>query len=390
VRVVHVTPYFAPAFVYGGPPRSVLGLCQGLQASGVDVEVVTTAANGDEDLPASSADGDIFDGVPVHYARRAFPRRLFGAAVRDLLGRLLAHADVCHVHGLWNVPGWEAGRAARRAGTPVVISPRGMLQPAAFARGYWRKRAAFAMVERRNLTAAARLHATTDEEASALHAYTTDPSRVVVIPNGVTTPTEAIRTGVRGRLGIPSGVPLVLYLGRLHPIKRLDLLARAMAEVRARHPAAHLVLAGPDERNHLASLAPHLAPLGRSVHCVGAIDDADKWALLHEAAAVALCSDSENFGMSVAEAMAASRPVVVTRTCPWPDVAAFGCGYWVDQSAAAIAGALSSVLDDAAAAAAMGQRGARMIESRYGWASVARAMAACYAEAIAESRARAR
>ena len=65
MRVLHVTPYFAPAFCYGGPPRSIFGLSRSLQRVGVDVQVFTTTANGNTDLPASRQDGDRYGGIPV-------------------------------------------------------------------------------------------------------------------------------------------------------------------------------------------------------------------------------------------------------------------------------------------------------------------------------------
>ena len=103
LRVVHVSPYFPPALQYGGPPASVLGLCQGLQRVGVDVDVVTTTANGVSQLPASPANGDRYEGVPVHYVETAFPRRFFGARMREPLAAALSRADVCHIHGVWNL-----------------------------------------------------------------------------------------------------------------------------------------------------------------------------------------------------------------------------------------------------------------------------------------------
>jgi len=133
MRVLHVSPYFPPALPYGGPPASVLGLCQGLQRAGVDVEVVTTTANGSDSLPASPAGGDVYEGVPVRYAERSFPRRFFGARVRPPLTEALSRADVCHVHGVWNVPEWWASHLAHAAGVPYVISPRGMLHVYRFA-----------------------------------------------------------------------------------------------------------------------------------------------------------------------------------------------------------------------------------------------------------------
>lgn len=381
MRVLHVTPYFAPAFVYGGPPRSILGLCRSLQAAGVDVEVVTTVANGASDLPASPPTGSWFDGIPVYYAARAFPRRFFGAEIRPAIERALARADVCHIHGLWNMPAWQASRMARQAGVPVVISPRGMLQPAALAHRALRKRIAFPLLDRRHLETAACLHATTEDEAATLrHFFPT--SRVVVMPNGVDgAPRGDVGStprSIRERFNIPRDTSVVLFLGRLHPIKRIDLLAGAVKTLRLGGRSVTLVLAGPNEADHLSRLSPIVQPLAESVRYVGEVDEPSKWDLLRESAALVLCSDSENFGVSVAEALAAARPVVVTKTCPWRDVETHGCGFWVDQTSEAIATAIEALLSNPEEAAAMGRRGACLAARRYSWPAIGRAMADCY------------
>jgi glycosyltransferase involved in cell wall biosynthesis len=382
VRILHVTPYFAPAFRYGGPPQSVLGLCEGLASCGVEVEVITTTANGDEPLPASPPLGELYRGIPVHYAAQAFPKRFFGAALTTPLRRALPRADVCHVHGIWNAPEWVAVRAARSLNVPYVISPRGMLQPAALAHHRLRKFAMYRLVEHRNLLGAARLHATAPGEASVLGGIV-GSNRVVEIPNGinVVTPEPARRT-VRERLGIAAGEPIVLFVGRLHPIKRVDVLAAAVANVHVRFPRTHLVLAGPDEGGQRAALQPYLAPLGSRVHLTGAVDEPFKQELFADAAALVLCSDSESFGMSVLEAMAASLPVVVTRTCGWTDIERDGCGWSVDQTAAAIADALERAIADPVGAAAMGRRGAQIARERFSWRAVAERMIACYEDVL--------
>ena len=79
MRVLHVTPYFAPAFRYGGPPRSILGLCRALGDAGVDVEVFTTTANGDEPL-APAPEGIVHEGVRVRYFPLAWPKRYWRAS----------------------------------------------------------------------------------------------------------------------------------------------------------------------------------------------------------------------------------------------------------------------------------------------------------------------
>jgi glycosyltransferase involved in cell wall biosynthesis len=382
LKVLHVSPYFPPARPYGGPPASVLGLCHGLQRSGVEVEVVTTTANGRESLPPSSPTGEVYEGIPVHYAARAFPQRFFGARVRGPLTAALARADVCHIHGVWNVPEWWAAHLARAAGVPYVISPRGMLQPQAMERGPWRKAAAFALLDRRNLKGAALLHATSEQEASAIRALGFGVP-IAVVPNGVDFHgSDASSGGGRARLGIPADAFVVLFLGRMHRIKRLDLLADAFDAVRATHPSMHLVLAGPDEHGLIPELLRRFSGGAACVHATGDIHGAEKWALLKDADVMVQCSDSESFGLAVVESLASGVPVVVTRTCPWPEIETRECGFWVEQTAPAIAEAIRTLADDPLRRARMGERAASFAREQYSWDAIAPRMAQLYADLI--------
>ena len=379
VQVLHVSPYFPPAVPYGGPPASILGLCKALQRAGVGVEVVTTTANGTDSLPPSPAGGGRYQGVPVRYVDRAFPRRFFGARVYGPLGDALTRADVCHIHGVWNVPEWCASHLARAAGVPYVVSPRGMLQPQARERGRWRKALAYALLERRNLGGAALLHATSELEAGAIHALGLGV-RVAVVPNGVDIDeADAPARGWRARLDMPADAFVVLFLGRMHRIKRLDLLADAFADVRRTHPAAHLVLAGPDEHGLIDGIMARLAGHASHVHVVGTLHGADKWALLKDADVMVQCSDSESFGLAVVESLAAGVPVIATRTCPWAELETRGCGRWVDQTSSAIAAAIRSLADDPGRRRSMGSLGAAFARDQYGWDAIAATMIELYA-----------
>lgn len=375
-----MSAYFAPALQYGGPPASILGLCQGLQRAGVEVEAVTTTANGRDSLPPSPPRGDVYEGVPVRYVARAFPRRFFGARLQGPLTSALARADLCHIHGVWHVPAWRAAHLARAAGVPYVVSPRGMLLPRAVERGRWRKAVAYALVERGNLRGAALLHATSEPEADALRALDLGVP-VAVVPNGVNLddPRQASR-GYRARLGIPSGAFIVLFLGRMHRIKRLDLLAEAFAAVCVTRPAVHLVLAGHDEHGLAPDLLRRLSAHAGRVHAPGEITGPDKWALLKDADVMVQCSDSESFGLAVVESLAAGVPVIATRTCPWSEIETRGCGFWVEQTSPAIASAIGTLADDAARRARMSERAAAFACEQYSWDAIAPRMARLYAD----------
>jgi glycosyltransferase involved in cell wall biosynthesis len=335
-------------------------------------------------LRPSPAEGDIYEGVRVRYLERAFPRRFFGARLRRALTDALARADVCHIHGVWNAPEWWASHLARTAGVPYVISPRGMLQPQAIQIGRRRKAAAFALLERRNLNHASLLHATSDQEAGALRDLAFTPP-ITVIPNGVDLREAANAPGgFLARLGVSPNAFVVLFLGRMHRIKRLDLLVEAFVELRGAHPDAHLVLAGPDEQGLLADLQRRLSAHADSVHAIGTVQGGDKWALIKDADVMVQCSDSESFGQAVVEALASGVPVIATRTCPWSVLEARECGLWVEQSAPAIAAALRTLAEDPVRRARMGERASTFAREHYSWDAAAQLMAAEYTRVLRE------
>ncbi len=385
LRVLHVSAYFAPAFRYGGPPRSVLGLCQALIRAGVDVEVFTTTANGDDPLPPA-VDGVDYQGVRVRYFPLAWPRRYWrGAGLAGAVERAVTGADLVHVHGLWNFTAWAGVRAARDAGVPYVISPRGMFQPAAMARHHALKTIAYVAAERRHLEGAAFLHATSDAEARSLSAV---GPRVALIANGVEsrTVTPAQIADVRQRFGLPAGADVITFVGRLHPIKRLDLLAGAFARLRREGRQAYLVVAGPDEGGHRRQIEPLFLDVADCVRWTGAVEGDQKWALLATSRAVVQCSNSESFGLSVAEALGAGVPVVVTDRGAWADVSAIGCGEIVAHDAAAIAAALGRLLDHPDEARAMGERGRAWVRRAFNWDEIGCAMRREYDALVSHGR----
>jgi glycosyltransferase involved in cell wall biosynthesis len=381
VRVLHVSAYFAPAFRYGGPPRTILGLCQAQVRAGVDVEVFTTTANGDAPLPPAP-DGVEYHGVRVRYFPLSWPRRFWRSAdLARAIAREATGADLIHVHGLWNFTAWAGARAARAAGVPYVISPRGMLLPGARARHGASKSIAWWGIQRRDLRGAALLHATSEAEARGLAGF---GPRVATVANGVDwkTATPAQIAGLRQRLDLPADADVIAFIGRLHPIKRLDLLAGAFTRLRRGGRRVCLVIAGPDEGGFRQRIEPLFHAVTDAVRWTGAIDGDDKWSLLGASRALVQCSDSESFGLSVAEALACGVPVVVTDRGAWAGVTSAGCGEVVAHDPTAIGDALERLLADPEAARQMGQRGRDWVRRAFGWDANARAMTREY-ESIA-------
>jgi glycosyltransferase involved in cell wall biosynthesis len=218
---------------------------------------------------------------------------------------------------------------------------------------------------------AAVFHATGSQEARDIAKVVPD-APTVVIPFGIDN--EAWQTApapdvLQARCGPAAGDrPIVLFLGRLHPVKGIiDLLLPAIATVTA---PLHLALAGgPDARatGHNREIEQTVRRLGLvdRVTLLGEVSRTDRWHLFDGAAAFVLPSHSENFGMVVAEAMARGCPVVSTDTVNASEhVLAAGCGLVVPRDVGRLAAALTTVVTDPSPRTRFGAAGVRYARDR--------------------------
>jgi glycosyltransferase involved in cell wall biosynthesis len=353
----------------GGPTQSVGQLCAALAVLGAPAEIATVQADR-ETLPL-----DLL--TPLHTFPIATPRRLRRSP--GLARFLLEEArrfDLIHVHGLWEWPGCYARRAAEASRKPLVISPRGMLEPWSLRQNRLTKHLALALWERRNLDSAALLHATAEMEAQnfrilGLH------NPVAVIPNGLDSPCPLP--------GPRASTQRVLFLSRLHPKKGADLLLRAWARLGSKRSGWNLMIAGPDENGYQAALVAEAGRLGLgdTVKFLGPVYGDAKWDLIRGADLFVLPSHSENFGNVVVEALSQGVPVITTHGTPWRDLAEKGCGWWVPTSETALEGALAEALAlRPSGLSAMGGKGEAWSRSTFSARAVAATMLRHYQDLL--------
>jgi glycosyltransferase involved in cell wall biosynthesis len=301
-----------------------------------------------------------FKGVPV------LQNLWLSADLRRLLIREATSADILHSHGLWLMPTVYPALAARWAAKPLVLSPRGTLSAVALARSRQVKRVFWTLLQGPAVRSAACLHATSEQEYKDIRdAGLRQP--VAVVSNGIDIP--AVTSAPKG-----GQFRTLLYLGRIHPIKGIDNLLRAWQRVAAEFPNWQLRLVGPDDAGHLAQieLLKNELALPRVVFA-GPRYGAQKHAEYAESDLFILPSYTENFGVSVAEALAQGVPVVTTTGTPWEGVLAHGCGWWVSPTVTGLEGALCKALTlDRPSLADMGRIGRAWMERDYSWSRVAR------------------
>ena len=373
LHVVHFTTALSRSAA--GVHEALLGLTRhmaGMPGTRISiVGVVLEPARWQEDLATWKLAGAEVHATTVQSVAAA-KWFLYMAATLPIEG-----TSVVHAHGIWTGGSLAAGRLAERCRCPLVISPHGMLEPWAFNHRRRKKAIPWLMWERRVLVNATLLQAMSDQEADA------------IADRGLHNPVAIHGIGldldkVAARAPRETGRHTCLFLSRIHPKKGLPMLLQAWASVRPRD--WRLVIAGPDEGGHLAELQALAQRMGiaSEVEFIGPVYGADKWRLLAHSDLFVLPSHSENFGIVVAEAMAAGLPAIATIGTPWRVLKEEGLGWWVPPNVTAIEASLREALTlPSHQLAYMGQKAALVARQRFNWPAIAAEMRAAYAWAVA-------
>jgi glycosyltransferase involved in cell wall biosynthesis len=401
MRILHVTPYYAPAWAFGGVCRAVAGLARAQVQAGHIVSVLTSDALSPRSRIRCLQ--EVLDGVQVIRVPNLAMvlRRTLNLSSPAGYGRALAHlqatceSSIVHCHELRTVETLEAARIGAARPAPLVLSPHGTLPLSTGRR--WAKRLWDGLSARSVLPRFAEVIALTEgERAEALalwarHGVPLAADRISVVPNGIDPAlfTEVPpRAEARRRLTAGQG-PVVLFLGRLSPRKGLSLLLAAFAAVVPRMPTARLIVAGPDEGagDALAAEVRRLA-LGAHVLTTGMLSDEDRLAALGAADLFALPAVGEGFSMAALEALACGVPVLLSPECGFPRAEEAGAGLTVVRTVEAWAPALESLLMDEGRRRDMGARGRALVQEEYTWTRIAPQVQLAYDRAEAAVRRR--
>lgn len=348
-------------------------MCKALATRGHCVEIYTTNLDGDRSLNKLGSEPLLLNGVTTTYYGTQRPRSYATSIPMALaLRRRIADFDVVHVHSLYLFHTLVASALSRRRNVPYVLRPHGTLDPYHRSIHRWRKALYDALVERRNLASAAAIHYTSKREREFAE-ETGIRTPGYVIPHGIDTSAfdDDVHDDALARwLPETSGRVLVTFLGRLTEKKGLDVLCNAFAQACSTEPSAHLVIAGPDDERLGARVRHWISELGIEdrVSIPGLVTGAAKVELLRRSTIFVLPSRDENFGLTVAEALAARTAVVVTPgVAIHEEITAADAGLVVERNAEAVTQALTRLLRDTNLRARLAENGRALIERSYAW-----------------------
>ncbi len=363
MKVIHVVPSVSEEA--SGPSYSVVRLCESL----IRQELEVTLATLDGGRPAAP---------PLHF-HKPFPVGLGpdrlgrSPAMRSWLDGQVGTGAVglIHNHSLWMLPNVYPGKLARKYGVPLIVSPRGTLSEWAFQRGSKLKRLFWPLVQKPALTAATCFHATAESEYEDIRRMGFRQP-VCVIPNGIDIPQAKQMSLTDERT--------LLFLGRIHPKKGLDNLLRAWQVCEQHFPEWRLRIAGPDNDGYLPKMQALAEELRlKNVAFCGPLYGEAKHAAYREADIFVLPTHSENFGMTVAEALAVGTPAIVTRGAPWSGLERHRAGWWIDVGVEPLAACLKEAMSQPRSELMdMGRRGREWMKAEFSWVNAAQKMAETY------------
>lgn len=380
MKVLHVAPSIARS--YGGPTQSLAGYAVAARNAGIDASIAAPRCE-DGDLSA------FVRRVPEAklHLFRAFGTGAFttSPALIRWVGRAASGYDVIHIHGLFNPISTLSARAGLRSGTAVIIRPFGTLSRYTFRhRRTALKNAYFRLVERRNVVEAAALHFTTETERDSARWHGIDfAGRAHVVPP----PWLGRDHAAIGRA--QSGDPVVVFLGRIAPVKNIESLLDAWPAVLKGKPSATLVLAGSGEEGYLRQLGRRTQQLGigDSTTFRGFVSGAEKQNLLSSASVLALPSHHENFGIAVLESLDAGVPVVISPEVQLADfVRRHDVGKVVQSTPVDLASAIIDTLNDGMLGARTRRVGAEVVAREFSPPVIGDLLSSMYRAAQQRSR----
>ena len=297
----------------------------------------------------------------------------YSSNMKKWMEREINHYDVFHTNGLWMYVNHATCKLARKQGKPYVITPHGMLYPDALHRSYWKKWPLLKLYFHEDIMKANCLHVTCKQEMEHVRAFGYQ-GPVAIIPNPAVIP----------QLSLNAGKPLSRkafgFLGRLHPIKKVENLFYGDALLEGKQDECEIWIMGSGVPEYEKFLHDEVARLGlKNVKFLGFVNGQAKYERLAQISTLFVPSDFENFGMIVAEALSVGTPVMASLGTPWELLNEKQCGWWMDRTPENIADVMRQVLSmPSSELDAMGERGRLLVRENFAANQVAAKMKLLY------------
>lgn len=393
LKILIVTPYYYPALYYGGPVRVIYECTKRLIKLGHEVTVYTTDLM--DRNTRHEKERNVVEGVNVRYFRNisnnmACRHHAFlPIGFYSTLKNSCSEFDVIHIHEYYTLLTVSAARFAIIYKVPFLLSAHGSL-PVIEERGRQGRKIIFnrlfSNLILKNISGVIALN---DEERKNYKHLGVPDEKIDIIPNGIDI--EEFRclpdpAEFRNRYNIKRDEKIILFVGRIHEIKGLDILINAFHGILQGIRGVKLVLAGPDD-GYMQTLKGIVLEKGilSDIIFTDLLSGEEKLAAYSAADIFVLPSRSEGFPVTVLEACASGLPVVITDRCNFPEIKTYGAGLEVPCMEFPLYEALISLLANDEQRKEMGNKGKSMVFSKHNWDSIVKRLEEVYRNVVSKA-----
>ena len=366
---------------YGGPAKSIPYLTGYLEELGHSQEVISLEFSDIESNQVVQSLGLNSVTFPVWFSNATAYSPFLK---RYLIKRILeSENQIIHYHNIWNYIPLVANAVANKLSIPIVVSPRGNLYPWNLKKGYLKKKLYMDIVQRNYFDSANCIHVTSKDELLAVQDLNFR-APVALVPNGVDLKEfEDMRSKKdhRANLGLSHECKYILYVGRIEEKKGLHILFEAFVDFVKTNTEWKIVVAGPIyDKGYYDRCKSFIenSGYGESINWMGMVSGSQRIDAYGSADLFVLPTQSENFGIVIAEALAAGLPVITTEGTPWMEIQNEFAGYIISLSSQALLLAMEDfnrLKDSEKDAMAIS---AKNIAQRYSWDKPAEDMQLLY------------
>jgi glycosyltransferase involved in cell wall biosynthesis len=387
MKILQVIHAFVPAWDYGGSLRVCYEVSKELAKRGHDVTVYTTDALNSKERVREKE--EVIEGIKVNRFRNlsndiAFTHHLFISPGMILsLKNNLKYFDIVHLHEYRTIHNVAVRRYARKFGIPYIVQAHGAIPRVSVKQrlkqlydntwGYKILRDASGVI------------ALTETEAEKYRSMGVEEGKIIIVPNGVN-PLEFENLppgqGFKKQYGIEENEKIILYLGRIHETKGIELLVNAFASLSGEIDGVKLVIVGPDDgyRDELTGLARSLG-ISHKIIYTGPVYGADRLGA-YASASVFVTPSFLGFPVTFVEACACGTPVITTDNGDRIDWIDNQVGYVVPYDNNALKDAMIKVLKDNDLARQFGEKGMQLVRENLNWSSITDKLENVYREAM--------
>jgi glycosyltransferase involved in cell wall biosynthesis len=364
MRILQTIPYMLAS--QGGPSTCTCDLLEGLNDIGITVDLLSSKP---VDCAKSHKEAVLGEGRP--WMKLVECDYFTPLALSKNVDKFLQETEyeLYHANTLWLYSTHATCRYARKMGKPYVLTTHGMLYPTALKVSGWKKKLMGALWYNEDIMRATCIHTTCQQEMENVREYGYK-GPIAIIPNPVVFPQEvslkfrdeSLKYRIQGKKQIG-------FLGRLHPIKKVENIIYALALLKEEEiKLLSFQVIGKYDENYEAFLRAEVKrlKLEDSVIFVGFVSGLEKYERISQMSALMVPSEQENFGMIVPEALICETPVYASLGTPWSELTEKNCGWWEDNEPETIVEIIRKILYmDDSEIREMGSRGRQLMKEKY-------------------------